>query len=267
MKKTILYAAIIIIAAVIAGSLLFYLLMPGASEFKTQNPKKTSMMAYRERVWKAKGKKKIISHAWVPMADVSPYLAKAVIIAEDDKFWKHAGFDYSGMKEAMEKNLKSGKFRAGGSTISQQLAKNLYLTPEKSFFRKVKEAVITWKMERTLSKRRILELYLNAAEWGDGIFGAEAAANAYFGKRASELTPMEAARLAVALPSPKWLNPAGDQPYVTGRAEIIYEIMVKRGIVAPEFEVENSGAQDASIVFGPVQSTADVFQPSGSVRE
>ncbi len=261
MKKRVLYAAMIIIAAIITGSLLFYLLMPDASEFKAQSPKKTSMMAYREAVWKAKGKKKNIAHTWVAMPDISPYLVKAVIISEDDKFWEHAGFDYAGMKEAMEKNLKSGKFRAGGSTISQQLAKNLYLTPERSFYRKVKEAVITWKMERTLTKRRILELYLNAAEWGDGVFGVEAAANAYFGKRAADLTPMEASRLAVALPSPKWLDPAGDQPYLINRAEIIHEIMVKRGIVSPEFDVENGDALDTSIIFTTVDSTADNTQP------
>jgi len=255
MKKIILYAAIISLAAIVAGALVFYLLMPDASEFKKQNPKKTSMMAYRERVWKVKGKRKMIAHTWVAMPDISAYLVKAVIISEDDKFWEHAGFDYGGMKEAMEKNLKSGKFRAGGSTISQQLAKNLYLTPERSFFRKLREAVITWKMERTLGKRRILELYLNAAEWGDGIFGAEEAANFYFGKRAAELTPMEAARLSVTLPSPKWLDPAGDEPYLINRAEIIHEIMVKRGIVSPEFEVENGIVPDESIVFTPVDST------------
>ena len=263
MKKSIY--AILIFASILA--VLYLAFVPGVSKLKKENPKKTAMMEYREAEWAAKKKKRKVRQVWVPYSRISPYMAKAVIIAEDDKFWSHEGFDVEAMQKAIEKDLKAGKFKAGGSTISQQLAKNLYLTPEKSFFRKIKEAVITWKMERTLSKRRILELYLNAAEWGDGVFGAEAATNVYFGKTAAELTPMEAARLAVALPSPRWLNPAGDQPYVIGRAEIIYEIMVKRGIVAPEFEVENEGGQDVSIVFGPVQSTADVFQPSGSGRE
>ncbi|MBI5970220.1 MAG: monofunctional biosynthetic peptidoglycan transglycosylase [Deltaproteobacteria bacterium] len=263
MKKTFLYAAIIITAAIAAGAFTFYLLMPDASEFKAKNPQKTSLMTHRELTWKAKGQKKIAAHRWAALPDISPYLIKAVIISEDDRFWEHAGFDYGGMKEAMEKNLKSGKFRAGGSTISQQLAKNLYLTPERTFFRKIKEAVITWKMERTLAKRRILELYLNAVEWGDGVFGAEAASNFYFGKRASELTPIEAARLAATLPSPKRLNPAGDQPYLLNRAEIIHEIMVKRGIVAPEFEIENGDTPGESPVLTPPDAGAGNTPPTG----
>src|SRR3989304_1548083 len=143
-------------------------------------------------------------------------MAKAVIIAEDDKFWSHEGFDIEAMQKAIEKDLLAGKFKAGGSTISQQLAKNLYLSPAKSPIRKLREAIITWKLERTLSKRRILEIYLNAAEWGEGIFGVEAAARHHFGKSAAELSPMEAARLAAVLPNPRGVDGCGAHRYGGG---------------------------------------------------
>ena len=217
-------------------SVFFRLSIPDVSVLKKGNPGKTSLMKYREAEWAAKGRKLRISQVWMPYARLSPYLVKAVIIAEDDKFWRHEGFDYEAIQKAMEKDIKAGKFKAGGSTISQQLAKNLYLNPEKSLIRKLKEAVITWKLERSLSKKRIIELYLNVVEWGDGVFGAEAASRYHFGKSCIELTPMEAARLAVVLPNPKRFNAAGDQRYVNSRSNIIYNIMVKRGIVIPAFE-------------------------------
>lgn len=215
--------------------LAYLVLMPDISQLK-MNPPKTALMKYREREWKEKGRKVKIRQVWVPLSRISPFLVKAVLISEDDKFWSHEGFDYEGIMQAVEKDLQAGRLKFGGSTISQQLARNLYLSPAKSLWRKIREALITWRMEQVLSKKRILELYLNVAEWGDGIFGAEAASRHYFGKPASELTPREAARLAVVLPSPRKLNPAGSQRYVESRAEVIYDIMQKRGIVPPEFE-------------------------------
>ena len=220
----------------LAGTLAYLALMPNIAILKKKNPSKTAFMEYREKEWKEKGRKTKIYQAWVPLSRISAYLVKAVLISEDDKFWTHEGFDYESIKDAVEKDLQAGKLKFGGSTISQQLAKNLYLSPGKSFSRKILEAFLTWRMERVLSKKRILELYLNVVEWGDGIFGAEAASRRYFEKPASELTPREAARLAVVLPSPRRLNPAGHQPYVLKRAELIYTIMQKRGIVPPEFE-------------------------------
>jgi monofunctional biosynthetic peptidoglycan transglycosylase len=216
--------------------LAYLVLMPDISQLQKKNPPKTALMEYREKEWKEKGRKVQIRQVWVPLSRISPYLAKAVLIAEDDKFWSHEGFDYEGIMQAVEKDLQAGRLKFGGSTISQQLARNLYLSPGKSFWRKIREALITWRMEQVLSKKRILELYLNTAEWGDGIFGAEAASRHYFGKPASELTPWEAARLAVVLPSPRKLNPAGSQRYVENRAEAIYDIMQKRGVIPSEFE-------------------------------
>lgn len=226
--------AVISVMGVLIG--LFILTLPDVKKLKKARPGKTAMMELREKEWADKKIKRRITQEWTPLSSVSPYLIKAVLIAEDDNFWQHEGFDYEGMIEAMEKNISSMKFKAGGSTISQQLAKNLYLSPSKNPLRKFREAVITWRMERTLSKKRILEIYLNVAEWGDGIFGAEAASRRYFDKSASALTPMEAARLAAVLPNPRKYDPSGTQRYVEKRSELIYTIMVKRGIVPPDFE-------------------------------
>jgi monofunctional biosynthetic peptidoglycan transglycosylase len=216
--------------------LLYFLLMPDVSKLKKQNPQETAFMEYRERQWIEKGKKFKVYQIWVPLSGLSPYLIKAVLIAEDDNFWRHEGFDYEAIRKAIERDLEDKKFRFGGSTISQQLARNLYLSPEKSLLRKIREAFITWRMEKVLSKRRILELYLNSVEWGEGIFGAEAASRHYYGKSSSELTPQEAARLAAILPNPRRYNPIGDQRYVLTRSNDIYLIMVQRGIVVPEYE-------------------------------
>lgn len=224
----------IIIFLAVALTAAYFFVLPDTARLKRENPKKTSLMQYRETGGKIGNKKRAVQQAWRPLSKISPFVIKAVVIAEDDKFYSHEGFDFEAMKEAMEKNIKAKKFKAGGSTISQQLAKNLYLTPEKTIFRKLKEMAITWKIERTLSKRRILEIYLNVVEWGDGVFGIEAAAQRHFGKSAVDLTADEAARLAAVLPNPRRFNPAGSQQFVEKRAEFIYDIMVRRGIVIPE---------------------------------
>ena len=229
----------------------YLMLSPDISELKKKNPKKTALMEYRYEEWKKKGKKYRITQMWVPLSSISPYLIKAVLIAEDDKFWSHEGFDYEAIKKAVEKDIKAGKFKFGGSTISQQLVKNLYLSPAKSPLRKLREAIITWRMEKVLSKRRILTIYLNIAEWGEGIFGIEAAARHYYGKSASELNPEESARLAAVLPNPRKFNPLGDSRYVVHRSNLIYSIMVRRGIVVPEYEeVIEEGKDDSPEVPG-----------------
>ena len=212
------------------------MLIPDISRLKKENPKYTALMELREREWKEKGKKYRVYQRWVPFSQVSPYLIKAVLITEDDKFWRHEGFDYEAIQKAIEKDIKARKFKLGGSTISQQLAKNLYLSPSKNPFRKIIEALITWRMERILSKKRILELYLNVVEWGEGIFGIEAASRHYYGKPSAALSPEEASRLAAVLPNPRKYTPLGDQRYVFFRSHLIYNIMLKRGIVVPEYD-------------------------------
>jgi monofunctional biosynthetic peptidoglycan transglycosylase len=145
-----------------------------------------------------------LRHKWVPYDRISINLKRAIVAAEDAKFLTHEGFDVEGIQAAVEKNLKKGRLVAGGSTISQQLAKNLFLSGERSFLRKGQEAIITMMIEATWSKRRILEVYLNVIEWGNGIYGAEAAARRYYNTSAANLSPGQAARLAAMVPNPRW---------------------------------------------------------------
>lgn len=236
MMKKLFKIIVVILSTAFFLSISVYFVYPDVSKLRKMHPKKTAFMEYREKEWQSQGKKKKIAQQWIPLSQVSPYVIKAVIIAEDDKFWTHEGFDYDAMQKAIEKDIKKKKFALGGSTISQQLAKNLYLTPSKNPVRKIKEAILTWRIERNLSKKRIIELYLNVAEWGDGLFGIGVAARSFFGKPASELTAKDAARLASVLPNPRRFNPAGDSRYVENRSEKIYEIMVRRGIVIPEYD-------------------------------
>ncbi|MEE9912695.1 MAG: monofunctional biosynthetic peptidoglycan transglycosylase [Deltaproteobacteria bacterium] len=234
-KKIILWSvlAVVVFFLVDVGRYFFY---PNVADLQKDRPGKTAFMEHREEVWQQKGIKKKISTSWVPLSNVSPYVMKAVIIAEDDKFWSHEGFDFEAMQKALEKDLKKKTFKAGGSTISQQLAKNLFLSPAKNPVRKVKEAILTWRIEQQLSKRRIMELYLNVAEWGDGMFGVGNAARRYYGKSAGSLGPREAAELAAALPNPRRFNPDINSRYAASRADRIYQIMVRRGIVIEEYD-------------------------------
>ena len=236
--KRILFSIFLLALAAIVLNISYYIVFPDVSRLKKENPKKTSFMEYREREWHEKSKKIKTRQIWTPLSQVSPYLVKAVLIAEDDKFWRHEGFDFEAIQKAIEKDIKEKKFKFGGSTISQQLAKNLYLTPSKNPVRKIKEAILTWRIENNLSKKRILEIYLNIAEWGEGIFGIEAASRHYYGKPSSELAAEEAARLASVLPNPRKYNPTGTSSYVENRSRLIYSIMVKRGIVVDE-EIED----------------------------
>jgi monofunctional biosynthetic peptidoglycan transglycosylase len=231
MKKIFL---ILIILSILG--LIYLLFFPDISRLKKENPKKTSFMEYRERVSGKKGRSYKITQIWVPLSTVPSYFIKAALIAEDDKFWSHEGFDFEAIKKAIEKDIKKGKFAFGGSTITQQLARNLYLTPEKALLRKIKEAIITWRIERVITKKRILELYLNVVEWGDGIFGIEAASRYYYNKPSSELTPEESARLVAVLPNPKRYSPTGESKYIEMRARLILDIMKMRGIIPPEYE-------------------------------
>ena len=145
-----------------------------------------------------------LRHQWVRYDRISSHLKRAVVTAEDSKFSDHEGFDIEGIQTAVKKNLKKGRLVAGGSTISQQLAKNLFLSGDRSFIRKGQEALITLMIESTWSKRRILEVYLNIIEWGDGIYGAEAAARRYYKIPAARLSARQAAQLAAMVPNPRW---------------------------------------------------------------
>jgi monofunctional glycosyltransferase len=234
MKQKIKYI-LILVAIFLVVDIGRYIFYPNINELKKINPIPTAFMEYRMEQWKDEGLDKKITQKWVKLKNISPYLIKAVLISEDDKFWKHDGFDSEALESAFEKNLKAGKFGFGGSTVSQQLSKNLYLSPSKNPIRKIKEAIITYKIEQTLSKKRIIEIYLNIAEWGDGIFGIEAASRHYFKKSAKNLTAMEASKLASVLPNPIIYNPLGKQKFVVKKSNRLYKIMLQRGIIIPDF--------------------------------
>jgi monofunctional biosynthetic peptidoglycan transglycosylase len=166
-----------------------------------------------------------LAYKWVPYDRISGNLKRALIAAEDAKFVEHEGFDWDGIQVALDKNWKRGKTVAGGSTISQQLAKNLFLSPTKSWLRKGEEALITLMLEATLDKERILELYLNVIEWGNGVFGAEAAAQKYFGIHAAQLSADQAARLAAMAPNPRFYERNPNAPGLQRKIGIIRERM------------------------------------------
>jgi monofunctional biosynthetic peptidoglycan transglycosylase len=224
---------------VLLGWLIYeWLTFPDLARLKDHNPETTAMIEARAREARARGEEPKRIQVWVPLEKISPNLQRAVLAGEDTNFATHHGFDYEAIQKAWEQGQKEtqkeagsdesswlpdfSSFRRGGSTISQQLAKNLYLSSERSLTRKVREAVITYFMERTLSKRRILEIYLNVIEWGDGIYGAEAAAQTYFHKHASDLTPSEAAFLSAMIPSPlNIFNPQKNPRRLARRQKII----------------------------------------------
>jgi len=170
------------------------------------NPESTSFMRARLEHLRAKNPNANLKQRWASYARISDQLKRAVIVAEDAKFSEHDGFDWEGIQKAMEKNQRRGRVVAGGSTISQQLAKNLFLSSRKAFWRKGEEAVITVMLEQMMSKRRILEIYLNVIEWGNGVFGAEAAARHYYKTSASSLSAEQSARLASMVPNPRYFD-------------------------------------------------------------
>ncbi|MEO8132511.1 MAG: monofunctional biosynthetic peptidoglycan transglycosylase [Betaproteobacteria bacterium] len=189
--------------------------------YKYQPPGETAFMRYRMSELHEKKPNAPIQYRWVPYARISDNLKRALIAAEDAKFVDHEGFDWDGIQLAMDKNRKRGRTVAGGSTITQQLAKNLFLSPSKSYLRKGEEALITIMLEMTLDKERILELYLNVIEWGNGIFGAEAAAQRYFGVHAAALSDEQAAKLAAMAPNPRFYERNPSAPGLLRKTAII----------------------------------------------
>lgn len=174
--------------------------------YRNHNPEQTAFMSLRAEELRQKNPPVKMRHQWVPYTRISVHLKRAMIAAEDAKFVEHEGFDWDGIQRALEKNQKKGRVVAGGSTITQQLAKNLFLSTQKSYARKAEEAIITVMMEAVIEKQRIFEIYLNVIEWGNGIFGAEAAARHYFGISAAELNAEQAARLAAMAPNPRFYD-------------------------------------------------------------
>jgi monofunctional glycosyltransferase len=198
-----------------------YLTLPDVRELRTKNLHPTAFMLLRAREARADGRELRRLHQWVPYNRISPHLKRAVLVAEDAGFWGHEGIDLTEIKKALEADWERGVLMRGASTITQQLAKNLYLSPTRNPLRKLSELLITRRLEHELSKTRIFELYLNNIEWGDGIWGAEAAARTYFGIPASAIAPDQAALMAGAIVNPRVLNIAKPNGRLRARQRII----------------------------------------------
>jgi monofunctional biosynthetic peptidoglycan transglycosylase len=189
------------------------------------DPSTSAFMEQRIRVLADKNPDARLRHKWVPYDKISLNLKRALIAAEDANFMEHEGFDWEAIQKAYEKNLRQGKIVAGGSTISQQLAKNLFLSGRRSSLRKLQEAIITIMIETVMSKQRIFEIYLNSIEWGNAVFGAEAAARYYFNHGAGNLDAWEAARMAAMVPKPRYYDRNRDTPWLDAKTNLILERM------------------------------------------
>ncbi len=200
---------------------------PNVSRLATGNPKTTAWMEMRDREARAKGRQPRRFQVWVPLGSISPNLKNAVLIAEDAAFFQHEGLDYNEIREAIKINAEKLEFARGASTITQQLAKNLYLSPSKNPVRKLKEILITFALERNLTKRRIFELYLNVIEWGDGVYGVEAASRTYYGKSCTNLSEEEAASLAAVIINPRRYSPVQPNKRIRNRIALIEGRMLK----------------------------------------
>jgi monofunctional glycosyltransferase len=214
-----------------AGGIALFATLPDVRPLAKAPPTTTAFIDLRREQAKQAGKRFVLRQTWRPVDRISPYLQESVVLSEDAKFWQHEGVDWDAVEKAAEKNWKRGKVAVGGSTITQQLAKNLYLSPSKNPLRKLRELLIARRLEAELSKERLLELYLNVAEWGDGVFGAEAAARRWFGVSAAELSPVQSARLAVALPNPRLRAPSARDAALDRKAARLVTALHRRGLL------------------------------------
>ena len=232
-------------AATVALALLsyLYLTLPDVRPLKTSNPTSTAFIDLRAHEAQARGQTPRRVQMWVGYGLVADSLKRAVLVAEDDAFWQHEGVDFVQLQDSLEVDWRRGRIVRGGSTITQQLAKNLYLSPSKNPLRKLRELIIARRLEAELKKSRILELYLNVIEWGNGVYGAEAAAETYFQKRALDLTSSESALLAAMIPNPRVVDPVRPTASLIRRQQ---RILQRMGVVVPP-------AVDSSVEFEAIQ--------------
>jgi monofunctional biosynthetic peptidoglycan transglycosylase len=219
----------------LAGVLITYefLNLPNVEKLKSSNPKTTALMQIREKQSKRRGLAPLRRQIWVPYQDFAANLKRAVILGEDAAFFAHQGVDLFELKEALKTDWQKGRFKRGASTITMQLARNIYLSPEKSLLRKMREVMIAFQMEGVLSKQRIFEIYLNVVEWGPGLYGAEMAARHYYSKSAADLSLVESATLAALLPDPLGSR---EKELVRRRNVILKRMLAARDINQSEFE-------------------------------
>jgi len=248
-----------------------YLTLPDVRALADHNPETTAFIELRRSEAAAADRRFNLRQRWVPYSRISSHLKRAVLVAEDDAFFDHEGVDLTQLRASFERNWEEGQFLRGGSTITQQLAKNLYLSPSRSPVRKLKELLIARRLEAALSKRRIFEIYLNVIEWGDGVFGCEAAARAYFGKPAAGIGPAEAALLAGAIINPRLHSPAKPSRRLLRRQAIILRRMNVRAVepapaLSPATEspaVEEAAAEPPAAVEATAEpDPAQTLQPT-----
>jgi monofunctional biosynthetic peptidoglycan transglycosylase len=213
------------LAAALGAAVLFWATLPDVRPLAKAWPATTAFMERRKAELAKRGESTRLDWTPVPLSRIAPDMLRAVVVAEDARFWEHEGVDWEAARGALEKNWEKGKVKVGGSTITQQLAKNLYLSPARTPWRKLRELAIAWRLERELSKKRILELYLNVIEFGPRTFGVEAAARHYMGAPARDLTREQAATLAAIIPSPRIFDPVHHPDRVARRAQRILRWM------------------------------------------
>jgi monofunctional biosynthetic peptidoglycan transglycosylase len=265
--------ALVVLLAVGAWIAWEVIAFPDVARLADARPETTAFMERRKRDLRRQGKSDALEWKWVAYDRIAPTLRRAVLVAEDNEFYDHEGVDTKAMREAFERNWKRGKITHGGSTITQQLAKNLYLSPSRNPLRKVREYFIARSLEKHLTKKRILEIYLNVVEMGETVYGAEAAARHYFDKSASALSASEAALLAGCLPNPRVMNPGSPNKRLRARQRMILSRMRRWGYAFERqvlAEKKPSAQEDSSGVAGTATalSTAEESAPeAGAVPQ
>jgi monofunctional biosynthetic peptidoglycan transglycosylase len=240
-RKLILGILLIGLGTACAGALYIYFSLPEVSYLRTRNPKTTALIEQRQGEARQAGREFKIRQVWVGFDAIPELLKEAVRVAEDARFYEHEGIDYAEMSEAVKKNLDQGRWARGASTITQQLAKNLFLSTDKSLIRKLTEFFLALRLEDELTKQRILHLYLNVIEFGPGIFGAEAAARHYFGKSVGQLTLEEIVRLTAVIPKPLSENPTRNSRWLDWRAGWVLSTLRQTGHISADQYQQVSG--------------------------
>jgi len=254
-----LFVVLAVLAALVAAGWVLVITvsagLPAVGDLARRAPAETSLMRARAREARDEGRPVRVEKRWVPYDRISPLLRRAVLIAEDDAFYDHGGLDWNEMRASARANVNRGRVIRGGSTITQQLAKNLYLGEERTITRKLKEALLAVRLERALTKRRIFELYLNCIEWGPGVYGAEAASRHWFGHPASSLTPREAALLAAIIINPRKFSPLDPGKRIQRRTQMILSRMHRRGFLNDTQYAEALGLPPPAPPATPAEST------------
>ena len=253
MLKRVFLFVLIALLAWLAWELITF---PDVTALAKERPKTTAFMEQRKERLRDDGKSDELEWRWVSYGNISPSLRRAVLVAEDNSFYEHEGVDVEGMKEAFERNWKRRKITHGGSTITQQLAKNLYLSPSRNPLRKVREYFIARSLEKHLTKKRILEIYLNVVEMGERVYGAEAASRHYFSKSASALNASQAALLAGCLPNPRVMNPGNPNKRLRARQRMILSRMKRWGYMLEREVLTEKKPEPAKTATETTETTA-----------